>query len=102
MHDFRCYRSCVNWAQADVDCPGGLCDLIDGRQQITRRTFLSNVDPVEQKTIEHGLGYAAHPSAGLTMAGDYHVEYFRSRWHGRRVYGFVQSAIEYVFTRKAA
>jgi hypothetical protein len=36
----------------------------------------------------------------LTMAGDYHVEYFRSTLHGCRVYGFRHSAIEYVFTRR--
>lgn len=102
MHDFRFDRSCVNWPTADVDAAGGLRDLIDERQQITRRTFLAHVDTAERWTIEHDLGYAVHPSNGLTMAGDTHVEYFRSRWHGRRVYGFVHSAIEYVFVRRAA
>lgn len=102
MHDFHYSCSCVNWPPADVHCAGGLCDLIDDSQKITRRTFLAHVDRAARKTVEHVLGYAGHPSGGLTMAGDYHVEYFRSRWHGRRVYGFVHSAIEYVFARSAA
>ncbi len=102
MHDFHSYRSCVDWPAADVHCAGGLCDLIDESQQITRRTFLAHVGMSERVNIEHVFGYAAHPSDGLTMAGDWHVEYFRSRWHGRRVYGFVHSAIEYVFIQEAA
>lgn len=99
MHDFHYSCSCVNWPPADV---GGLHDLIDESQQITRRTFLAHVEPIERKTVEYVLGYAAHPSGGLTMAGDWHVQYFRSRLHGRRVYGFVHSAIEYVFVKEAA
>jgi hypothetical protein len=77
--------------------PGGLSDLINDRREISRRAFLQHVDREELAEIERGLGYFAHPSQGLTMAGDYHVEYFRSKLHGRRVYGFRHSGIEYVF-----
>lgn len=33
------------------------------------------------------------------MSQDPHVRYFRSSLHGQKVYGFVHSAIEWVFVR---
>jgi hypothetical protein len=96
MYSFYC--DCVSWPQPDVFCPGGLCDLIDQGTQISRRAFLQHVAREELQKLEDSLGYFRHPSQGLTMAGDYHVEYFRSKLHGKRVYGFRHSAIEYVFT----
>jgi hypothetical protein len=92
MHRF--FNSCVGWCESDVHAPGGLCDLIDNRRTISRRTFLRHVDRDELRDIERDLGYGAW----LRMAADWHVEYFRSTLHGRRVYGFRHSAIEYVFT----
>jgi hypothetical protein len=98
MTTYRYYCNCVGWPQGDVFEDGGLSDLIDQRIQLTRRTFLQHVDREDLRELERDLSYSDHPSQGLTMAGDYHVEYFRSRLHGRRVYGFRHSAIEYVFT----
>lgn len=95
---YRFYRSCVEWPQSTVHCPGGLRDMIDRRLEITRRTFLTHVDRDSLAAIEEVLCYASHPSRGLTMAADWHVEYFRSVLFGKRVYGFRHSAIEYVFT----
>ena len=97
MYYFFC--DCVGWDRSDVFCDGGLSDLIHDRLQISRSTFLSKADREELTEIETSMGYETHPSRGLTMAGDYHVEYFRSKHHGARVYGFRHSAIEYVFKK---
>ncbi len=97
MNIYRFYHNCVGWPSEDVFCPGGLSDLIDERIQISRRTFLRHVDRAELYELESSLSYERYAQRGLTMAGDYHVEYFRSTLHGQRVYGFRHSAIEYVF-----
>jgi len=91
---YRFYSDCVSWPRHDVDSEGGLCDLIDARLAITRRTFLQHVDRQRLAELEKNLGYGPW----LHMASDWHVEYFRSKWHGKRVYGFRHSAIEFVFT----
>ena len=87
-------RTCVSWPADDVDA---LIQMIDAAIQITRRTFLQHVDRTELRYAEHGLGYCGHPKHGLTMAGDYHVSYHRSKLHGETVYYFRHSAIEYIF-----
>lgn len=91
------YSSCVSWPRHDVSANGGLSDMIQEARPITRRTFLKNVDRSELKTIETQMGYEAHPRRGLTMAADWAVSYHRSKLHGRTVYYFRHSAIEYVF-----
>lgn len=97
MTAYRYLRSCVDWPESDVHCPGGLRDMIEGATDITRQTFLSRVDRTDLRHLEAMLGYDDHPARGLTMAGDWHVSYHRSRLRGRRVYFFKHSAIEYVF-----
>ena len=94
------YSNCVDWPRGDVNREGGLRDMIDDAIDITRRTFLKYVDPAEIADIEQNLGYARHPSQGLTMAGDCHVTYHRSKLHGKRCYFFCHSAIEHVFTKR--
>lgn len=94
---YRFFNNCVSWDSADVHVDGGLSSLIDDRTSIERSTYLQYVDHDELKEIELSLGYSKHYKQGLTMAGDTHVEYFRSKHHGERVYGFRHSAIEFVF-----
>lgn len=94
MSTHKYYCDCTGWDTDDID---GLNEIIDERTEITRGSFLRKVDREDLKRVEESLGYADHPSRGLTMAGDWHVEYFRSVWHGQTVYGFRYSAIEYVF-----
>jgi len=96
MYQFYC--DCVGWPRHDVLSDGGLSDMIDDSIDITRKTFLKYIDYTELQSLERSLCYYSHPSQGLTMAGDYHVSYHRSKLHGRRVYYFRHSAIEYVFT----
>jgi hypothetical protein len=71
--------------------------MISEALTVSRRTFLRHVNQEDLRRLEHAMGYAKHPRQGLTMAGDWHVRYARSKLHGRRVYFFIYSAIEYVF-----
>lgn len=91
------FSNCVAWPTDDVHADGGLCDMIDVAQEVTRRTFLKHIDRFELQNIEQKLGYMKHPKQGLTMAGDFHVAYYRSVLHGETVYFLKHSAIEYVF-----
>jgi len=88
------YNNCVNWPRSDFE---GLLKMIDDSIDITRRTFLKHVDSSGLADIAENLGYCWHHSQGLTMAGDWHISYHRSKLHGKRVYYFKHSAIEYVF-----
>jgi len=91
------FNNCVNWNQGDVFRKGGLSDMTDRAIDISRKTFLKHIDREDLRDIEEGLGYEQHPSRGMTMAGDYAVSYHRSKLHGKTVYYFRHSAIEYVF-----
>jgi len=86
--------NCVDTCRADV---AALHEMINGAKDITRRTFLQHVDRDDMETLEAELGYASHPSRGLTMAADWHVSYHRSHWNGRTCYYFRWSGIEYYF-----
>lgn len=102
MNDFTYYNNCVNWKRSDVHCEGGLVDMTQSDITITRRTFLRHVNRQNLQELEADLGYAAHPSQGLTMAADWSVSYHRSKLHGKTVYYFCYSSIEYVFTKKSS
>lgn len=93
----RYYGSCVGWKRSDVHAEGGLSDMIHNARDITRRTFLKYADADDLLAIEEALGYETHWKKGLTMAGDFHVSYHRSKLHGKTVYFFTHSAIEHVF-----
>ena len=90
------YCNCVSWPQSDVHSNGGLSDMVDSNLEITRRTFLKHVNRNDLKKLERQLGY----DSNLHMTNDYHVSYHRSKLHGKRVYYFCHSAIEYVFTKE--
>lgn len=94
-HNKRYFRSCVNWDRSDVGCEGGLSDMIDSSQSITRHTFLSHVDRADYKALEKRLGYI--PGSKPTMARDYLVAYYKGKLHGKPTVWITQSAIEYVF-----
>jgi hypothetical protein len=96
----RFYRSCVGWPDNDVNCDGGLCDMIQAATDITRQTFLRKVHRQDMKDWERELGYSDRNDGGLRMAKDWHVSYHRSVLHGKTVYYFQHSAIEYVFTEE--
>lgn len=95
------YENCVGWSPSDVHVRGGLCDMIADAKMITRKTFLRHVNREHLAELESQLAYESHPRRGLTMAGDWHVAYYRSKLHGKTVYYFQHSHIEYVFAREA-
>jgi len=74
-----------------------MMDMEDRARAITRRTFLKYVDRDVLKVWEVALGYASHPSQGLTMAGDWHVTYYKSTYRGRLCVGFDWSCIDHLF-----
>ncbi len=91
---YKFYCNCVCWNSKDID---GLSEMIDNSIDITRKTFLKHVDREQLYNFESQLGYERFARRGLTMADDYTVSYHRSTLHGKTVYYFRQSAIEYVF-----
>ena len=97
MKRMNYFNNCVGWDSKDVFAPMGLSEMIDNSIDISRKTFLRHVNNEEIKEMAENMGYAAHYKNGLTMANDYAVSYHRSKLHGKRVYYFRHSAIEYVF-----
>lgn len=97
MSKLTYHNNCVGWPKHDVHAEGGLCEMIDRAIDITRNTFLKHVNREGLQNLEESLGYDKHPKQGLTMAGDFHVSYHRSKLHGETVYFLKHSAIEYVF-----
>lgn len=71
--------------------------MIDDSTEVTRATFLRHVCRDQVTSIERLLGYTP---GGMLMSQDSHVTYHKSKLHGKRVYYFRHSAIEYVFTRE--
>jgi hypothetical protein len=70
--------------------------MLDSETDISRETFMRHCG-ASARTVFRELGYAAHPSQGLTAVQDYHISYHRSKWGRRRCYYFKWSAIEHVF-----
>ena len=86
----------------------GMCVSLNGQdindmkdhpscREITRETFIKHVGREKLWDSEERLGYERHPKRGLTMAGDWHVGYFKSVYRGYPCVYFVHSAIEHVF-----
>ena len=73
--------------------------MIDNALDLTRTTLLKHVNRDQLKELEIGFGYSSHHTQGLTMAADWHISYHRSKLHGRTVYYFCYSGIEFVFTK---
>ena len=73
--------------------------MIDQSRQITRATFLKHVNRQDIYSIETDLGYVRCKRQGLVMTDDWAVSYHKSKLHGRTVYYFMHSAIEYVFAQ---
>lgn len=83
-----------------VECDDGnaINDMKNTARQITRETFLKWVDRASLASIERRLGYERWPAHGLTMAGDWHIAYYRGKFQGVPAVFFVWSGIEYIFT----
>lgn len=95
------YNNCVGWDSSDVHVRGGLCDMIRDAKDISRSTFLRNVNREQLDELAVGLGYSTRRDGGLMMCNDWHISYHKSKLHGKTVYFFKHSAIEYVFSSEA-
>lgn len=98
MGTFRFLTNCVN-------CPGSdageaIQDMVSEATPITRRTFLKHVNREDLAELESALAYAKHPRQGLTMAGDWHVGYFKGHFRGKPCYYFGHSRIEHIFVKE--
>jgi hypothetical protein len=93
---FRFVTRCVEAQSHD------LAEMERRARPIARRTFLKHVNREQLREWERRLGYADHASMGLTMAGDYHVTYYKSRFNGRRCVGFDWSRIDHIFGEPTA
>jgi len=86
-----------------TNCTASTYEAITGMQghpkyrTITRRTFCKHVVRTDREAMEHEMGYAVGGEAGLRMAEDWHVAYFKSVYEGRPCVGIIWSAIEYIF-----
>ncbi len=94
-HIYKFYASCDEWDRNDID---NLERMIEEAMAITRRTFIKHVDRSDMRSIAAGLGYSRNDKTDLTLDKDYHVSYYRSKLHNKRVYFLCHSSIEYVFT----
>lgn len=73
-----------------------ITEMTDNSIEVTARTFRKNIGSEEYKRLQADLGYGDCP--GLTLASDYAVSFYRSKYKGRRCYYVDHSGIEYVFT----
>jgi len=73
-----------------------ITEMVDKAKDITYETFIKHVD---WREISEMLGYALHPSQGLTLKNDYHVSYAKSFYKDIPCYYLSWSSIEYIFTR---
>ena len=90
---YKFYRRCTDWGPVAAVELGGLSDMVDSMQMVQRRTFLQHADRGDLRVLEAVLGY----DKVFPMSNDPYVQYFRAKLYGQRVYGFVWSAMEYVF-----
>lgn len=72
-----------------------LHDMYDHDREITYRTFRHRVPAIAE--LAAGMGYFRNKRRGLTLAKDWHVRFYRSKFRGRVCYHFVHSEIDYIF-----
>lgn len=92
---FRFWKRCDQLVRWEVD---ELNRMTEGARQITLRTFRKNVgrDELRKWAKAHGYGRGARE---LSLAKDWHVAYFKSKFAGETVYYIVWSAFECIWRR---
>lgn len=98
-HSERPYRYLKNCTE--VACGKelrALEEMIDGSIEISYRTFFKYCDLEYARTM---LGYEKYACQGLTLKGDWHITYHRSKFKGKRCYYLCHSSIEYIFIEEA-
>jgi len=90
------WKSCVDFCgRTGIEA---LQEMISDSIEITRRTFMKHVNTDTVASMAQSMGYEADGRKGLSLAADWHVCYFRSKFKGKRVYYMRHSSIEYIFT----
>jgi len=89
MRNFTYETCCVN-----SDGPS-ITAMVDAAREIKLGTFRRHC---ESSRLESELGYCR---GGLSLARDWHVTFYKSRFRGRPCYYLRHSAIEYVFTEQS-
>lgn len=92
MSAFKYRTCCVQLSLSDVPA---LHAMIDRSRAVSYRTFRRRCPDLPE--IADQLGYARHPSRGLTLSRDWYVGYYRSRFRGQPCYYMTHSAIEYIW-----
>ena len=90
MGSYRFAATCVSCGDGDE-----INRMKDEARQVTRKTFMRYACREDRESIERELGYKR---GELTMAADWHVSYYRSRYMDRPCVYFCWSAIEHIFT----
>lgn len=90
-------QSCVSTPPAQVP---ELNRMIEEAKDVTRAKFMKHCGE-SARDIFRQLGYADHPKQGLTSAGDWAINYYKSTWYGKPCYFFTWSCIEHIFTEAA-
>lgn len=82
------YSDCVGWPRHRL---GALNAIVAASRNISRKTFMAKVDPLQRAEIEAALGY----DRDFPITRDWHVGYHSMPSTG--IYYLTHSAIEYVF-----
>lgn len=90
--ELRFYSDCVGYpVLSDLE------HIIEHEREITRSTFISNVNTDDRLMVERQLGY----SRSFPIEKDWHVRFFKSKDEDNNTVYFIRhSAIEYVFSKK--
>ena len=77
------FASCVDFGSYNQRAVDALEKAVDDAIDISAKTFFQHVSFPE---IRDMLGYASHPSRGLTLSQDWHISYQRTKLVGFRSY----------------
>lgn len=73
--------------------------MTDAAREVTLRTFRRRC---ATRNWEESLGYERAGRGGLALSNDWHVSFHKSVYRGRPCYYARHSAIEHIFTERAA
>lgn len=86
------YRTCCVNSTAKL-----INEMIEEGQEVTLATFRRHCQGVSEWA--QSMGYETDKRRGLTLANDWHVRYYKSRYKGKPCYFIRHSAIEYIWVK---
>lgn len=89
---YRYRTNCVNSTARDIH------QMTGQAKDVSYETFVKHCHGLQEWCQQQG--YAVNPgkSGNLTLKGDRHVAYYKSKYKGVKCYYLVHSAIEYIWT----